>query len=508
MLPISRRNLLGLSGFGLGQVALGQLLAQEPAVVAKEDAKTAVPLYGNLKAHRAHFPAAAKSVIQLIQNGGPSQMDLFDPKPQLTRMAGKPHPDGVEIHQPNNTNSLLPSPLTFAKYGECGMDVSEALPHISSIVDDLCFVRSMHTEHNNHLEGLNMLLTCKIFPGRPVMGAWISYALGSVNQNLPAYVVLRDPDGYTIGGKQLWANAYLPALYQGVEFSTRGAPIHHLNPSTPLPTGAQRANLDFLQRLNAAHLLQRPGESELEARIENFELAARMQLEAPSVLDLSSETAATKKNYGLDNPATAKYGTRCLMARRLVESGVRFVQVTTSPGQPWDHHSDIKKGMAGIATATDLGAAALVKDLKERGLLDSTIVMWAGEFGRLPTTQNGTGRDHNRNAFTIWFAGGGFEPGLIYGETDEFGYKSVVDRVSVPDMIATVCHQMGLDHKRVQFPHNGRLETPTDVTVTGAKVVNDLIDVTRNAGQRPVANTSYRSSITGPLPLVARTGKY
>ena len=475
MLQLSRRQILGLSGFGLAQVVVADLLGRDPACGGEAPSRAAVPIHGDLRARQPHFPAQAKAVIQLIQNGGPSQMDLFDPKPALTRMAGKPHPEGVEIHQPNNVNSLLPSPLQFRKYGDCGMDVSEALPHLSSIVDDLCFVRSMHTEHNNHLEGLNMLLTCKIFPGRPVMGAWISYALGTENQNLPAYVVLRDPDGYTIGGKQLWANAYLPALYQGVEFSTRGAPIHHLNPPAALPPGAQRANLDFLRHLNNDHLSRRPGESELEARIENFELAARMQLAAPRVLDLSGETKATKRLYGLDNPATAKYGTRCLMARRLVESGVRFVQVTTSPGQPWDHHNDIRKGMSKIATETDQGATALVRDLKQRGLLESTIVMWAGEFGRLPTTQNGKGRDHNRNAFTIWFAGGGFKPGLIYGETDEFGYKSVVNRVSVPDMIASVCHQLGLDHRRVQFSRGGRLETPSDVTVTGAKVVRDLL---------------------------------
>ena len=475
MIPLSRRRILELSCLGFGRVVLADLLGRDRLFGAETASTANVPIFSDLRARAGHFPASAKAVIQLVQNGGPSQMDLFDPKPQLTRMAGKPHPDGVEIHQPNNVNSLLSSPLKFRKYGQCGMDVSEALPHVSTIVDDLCFVRSMHTEHNNHLEGLNMLLTCKIFPGRPVMGAWISYALGTENQNLPAYVVLRDPDGYTTGAKQLWANAYLPALYQGVEFSTRGAPVHHLNPPTPLPLGAQRANLDFLQKLNVAHLRDRHGESELEARIENFELAARMQLEAPNVLDLAGETQATKKLYGLDNPTTAKYGTRCLMARRLVESGVRFVQVTTSPGQPWDHHSNIRKGMSKIATETDQGATALIKDLKARGLLDSTIVMWAGEFGRLPTTQNGTGRDHNRNAFTIWFAGGGFKPGLIYGETDEFGYKSVVNRVSVPNMIATVCHQLGLDHRRVRFRHSGRLETPTDVTVTGAKIVGDLL---------------------------------
>jgi hypothetical protein len=402
-------------------------------------------------------------------------MDLFDPKPELTRMGGKPHPDGVEIFQPNNENILMPSSFKFQKYGQCGMDVSDALPHLSTVVDDLCFVRSMHTEHNNHLEGLNMLLTCKIFPGRPVMGAWISYALGTENQALPAYVVLRDPKGYTIGGKQLWANGYLPALYQGVEFNTSGAPVHHLNPPAPLPPGAQRESLDYLAEVNRMHLRDHPGESELDARIQNFELAARMQIEAPEVLDLSNETAATKKLYGLDNPVTAAYGTRCLMARRLVEAGVRFVQVTTSPGQPWDHHNKIGTDLPKIAAETDQGSVALVKDLKARGLLDSTIVTWAGEFGRLPTTENGDGRDHNRNAFTVWFAGGGFQPGLIYGETDEFGYRAIVDRVSVPDMIATIMHQLGLDHKRVVYPHGGRVETPSDVTVTGAQVVGGLL---------------------------------
>jgi hypothetical protein len=461
----SRRWILESTCLGFGRLVMADLLK----------ASADPPVYNDLRPRPGHFPARAKAVIQLVQNGGPSQMDLLDPKPELKKRAGQPHPDGVEIHQPNNQNILLPSPFEFRKYGQCGMEISEMLPNLGSIVDDLCFIRSMHTEHNNHLEGLNMLLTCKIFPGRPVMGAWISYALGTENQSLPAYVVLRDPDGYTIGGKQLWANGYLPALYQGVEFSTRGAPVQHLNPERPLPPGSQRASLDFLAKLNAEHLRNHPHESELDARIQNFELAARMQLAAPEVLDLSKETEATRKLYGLDNPVTASYGTRCLMARRLVEAGVRFVQVTTSPGQPWDHHTSIKKEMLKIAPQTDLGAVALVKDLKSRGLLDSTIVMWAGEFGRLPTTQNGDGRDHNRNAFTIWLAGGGFKKGLVYGETDEFGYKAVVNRVGVPDLIATVLNQLGLDHRRVQYPHGGRMETPSDVTVTGARVVGDLL---------------------------------
>jgi hypothetical protein len=471
----SRREMLERSCLGFGSMVLADLFSGANPLWA--DGKTAsdVKVFKDLKPRPTHFPAQAKAVIQLVQNGGPSQMDLFDPKPELTRRSGQPHPDGVEIHQPNNENILMSTPFEFKKYGQSGMDISEALPYTAGIVDDLCFVRSMHTEHNNHLEGLNMLLTCKIFPGRPVMGAWISYALGTENQNLPAYVVLRDPDGYTIGGKQLWANGYLSALFQGVEFSMKGAPVHHLVPPDPLPPGSQRASLEYLAKLNAEHLRTHPGESELEARIQNFELAARMQLEAGDVLDISKETEATKKLYGLDNPLTAGYGMRCLMARRLVEKGVRFVQVTTSPGQPWDHHNKIKKDLPKIATEVDQGSAALVKDLKSRGLLDSTIVMWSGEFGRLPTTQNGDGRDHNRNAFTIWFAGGGFKRGLIYGETDDFGYKAVVNRVSVPDMIATVLCRLGLDHKRVQYPYGGRLETPADVTVTGAKIVSDLV---------------------------------
>lgn len=448
---LTRRQLLERTTLGFGSLALSSLL------------------------HGQHFPAKAKSVIQLVQNGGPSQMDLFDPKPMLQKHAGQPLPGGVEIHQPNNINTLLPCPFEFKKYGQSGMDISEMLPHTAKIVDDLTFIRSMHTEHNNHLEALNMLLTCKIFPGRPVMGAWISYALGTENQSLPSYVVLRDPTGYTIGGKQLWANGYLPATYAGVEFSMKGAPVHHLNPPPGQPAHHQRETLNLLAKINEAHAKDHPGETELEARIKNFELAARMQLAAGEVLDISKETDATKKLYGIGDPKAGAYGLRCLMARRLVEKGVRFVQVTTSPGQPWDHHSGIKKDMHKIATEVDQGSAALVMDLKSRGLLDSTIVMWAGEFGRLPTTQNGDGRDHNRNAFTLWFAGGGFKKGLIYGETDDFGYKAVVNRVPVPDMIATVLRQLGLDHQKIQYPNGGRMETPSDATVTGAKPVLDLL---------------------------------
>ena len=348
---LSRRKILERTTLGFGSMVLADLL------------QASTP--NDLRPRAVHFPARAKAVIQLVQNGGPSQMDLFDPKPALLKLAGKPLPGGVEIHQPNNVNTLLPSPFAFKKYGQCGMDVSEMLPHTATIVDDLCFIRSMHTEHNNHLEALNMLLSCKIFPGRPVMGAWISYALGTENQNLPAYVVLRDPTGYTIGGKQLWANGYLPATFSGVEFSMKGAPVHHLNPPSPQPEGSQRATLDLLAKINEQHAAQHPGEIELEARIRNFELAARMQLAAGEVLDISQETAATKKLYGIDDKVAGAYGLRCLMARRLVEKGVRFVQVTTSPGQPWDHHNSIKKDMHKIANEVDQGSAALIEDSEE-----------------------------------------------------------------------------------------------------------------------------------------------
>ncbi len=462
---ISRRKLLEMSGLGLGSIALTSLLKAEQGS----------QFHSDLKPRSGPLPGRAKAVIQMVQNGGPSQMDLFDPKPELTKRAGQPHPDGVEIHQPNNANVLLPSPFQFGKYGQSGIELGETPPHLATVADHLCVIRSMHTEHNNHPEGLNMLQTCRSFPGRPVLGAWVSYALGTENQNLPAFVVLRDPEGYPTAGKQLWSSGWLAAQFQGVEFSSGETPVRHLHPTVPPPPGAQRERLDTLAKLNRMHQSRYPGESELEARIQNYELAARMQLAAMEVLDVSKESEATRKLYGLDNPVTAGYGLRCLMARRLVEAGVRFVQIYSGPGQPWDHHAKLKKTMTEICAKTDRGAAALVKDLKSRGLLDSTIIFWAGEFGRLPTTQNSDGRDHNRNAFSLWLAGGGFKEGLTYGETDEFGYKATVNRVSVPDLQATLLHQLGLDHEGLTFEHEGREENPTNIRITGARIVPDIV---------------------------------
>jgi hypothetical protein len=355
------------------------------------------------------------------------------------------------------------------------MQLSEVIPHIGRVADDLCLVRSMHSEHNNHTEGLIMFMTGKIFQGRPTFGSWISYALGTENQNLPAYVVLRDPAGYNTTGTLTWSCGWLPALYRGTEFSAAGSPVLNLKAAHPQPAGVQEANLRFLGRMNRLHQRQYPDESVLETRIQNYELAARMQLAAGSVLDLSNETAATRRLYGLDDPVTQPYGLRCLMARKLVEAGVRFIQVHPKPFQPWDQHSNLKRDLTEICLNTDRPTAGLITDLKQRGLLDETIVIWSGEFGRLPVSQNGNGRDHNRNAFSLLLAGGGFKQGCVFGASDDVGYRAAVDPVSVPDLHATLLHQLGVDHETLIYRHSGRDETLTDSPLTNARVVEEIV---------------------------------
>jgi hypothetical protein len=335
----------------------------------------------------------------------------------------------------------------------------------------------MYSGHNNHTEGLVMMNTGKIFPGRPALGSWVSYALGTENENLPAYIVLRDPDGYNTSGTLLWQSGWMPPTFRGTEVSTRGSPVLNLQPAKPVAADVRRDNLDLIAQLNESHRARYPHDAELETRIRNYELAARMQLAAAEVLDLAGETDATRTLYGVDKPETAGYGLRCLMARRLVESGVRFVQVfppVKPQTQPWDAHVNTKTENEQVCGACDQPSAALIADLKQRGLLDETIVLWTGEFGRLPVSQNGAGRDHNRNAFSLLLAGGGFRAGHVHGATDEVGYRSVDGRVGVPDLHATLLHQLGLDHERLAFPHVGRPETLTDADVTGAKVVREL----------------------------------
>jgi hypothetical protein len=314
----------------------------------------------------------------------------------------------------------------------------------------------------------------KPLAGRPVLGSWVLYGLGSLRQDLPAYVVLSDPGGLPVGGPNNWTSAFLPAIYQGTPFRAVGVPVANLHPPAEVCAAARQNQLRFLHNLNDAHRERYPESSELAARISNYELAARMQTAVPSVLDISGETEETRRLYGLDRPAAAEYGKRCLLARRLVEQGVRFVQVFMS-GQPWDTHSKNAAQLKTLCARTDQPSAALVQDLKRRGLLDSTIVLWTGEFGRLPISQGPDGRDHNRHAFTLWLAGGGFKQGHFHGGTDPFGYKAVKDVVRVPDLHATLLHALGLDHERLTFPHEGRDDSLTDTAVTNARVVPELL---------------------------------
>ena len=469
----SRRAFLERTAMGFGSLALSHLLARELAASEESLGGT------DLRPRTGHFPPRAKAVILLMQNGGPSQVDLFDPKPELTKRSGQKHPQKVESFQPGSqANLLMGSPFRFSPHGQCGMEISDLLPHIGSVADELCLVRSMVCDNNNHPQGLRCLTTGKIFPGRPTLGAWVSYALGTANQDLPAYVVLRDPDGYNNGGTTLWENGWLPAQFRGTEIQSRGAAVLDLHASREMPWEVERNTLSLLAALNEERRGFFAHEPDLEARIKSYELAARMQLHAEGLLDLSGETAATRRLYGLDNPTTSNFGTRCLMARRLVEEGVRFIQVTApiaSGTMPWDHHNALVPGLRKVCPQVDQPTAALIADLKQRGLLESTIVWWAGEFGRLPITQGGTGRDHNRFAFSLLLAGGGFRSGYVHGATDEFGYKSVEKIVSCQSLLATLMHQLGIDHNRLTYPHQGRDETMTDPSVTGARVVGDLL---------------------------------
>jgi hypothetical protein len=460
---LNRRAFLGAYAGSLGSLALAQLAAEG-----------ADPARDPLAPKSPHHPAKAKAVICLFQHGGPSQMDLFDPKPELTRQTGKDHPDKLEAHFHTQTGKLLGSPFKFSKCGKSGIELSELLPHTAKIVDDFTLVRSMSTDSVDHEAALRLIHSGKVFPGRPVLGSWVLYGLGSERRELPAYVVLSDPGGLPVDGPNNWSSGFLPAVYQGTPFRAAGTPVAHLATPGDIPPTARRNQLDLLNELNRSHLGRHPGSAELEARLGHYELAAKMQTAVPDVLDLSSETEETKKLYGIDNPKSAEYGKRCLLARRLIERGVRFVQLFLN-SQPWDTHSKNAESLRGLCAMTDQPSAGLVQDLKRRGLLDSTIVMWTGEFGRLPISQGTDGRDHNRHAFSLWLAGGGFKQGYAHGATDPFGYKSVEKVVRVPDLHATLLHALGLDHKKLSFPHEGRDDTLTDAAVSNARLAPDLL---------------------------------
>lgn len=456
----TRRSILNRSAYGIGGIALATLL-QEQGLLATSD-QGAVPHY-DLKPKQPHRFGQAKAMISMFMQGGPSHMDLFDPKPELVKYDGKDFPGEVKYDDAAGASrEVMAPPWKFKKYGQCGMDVSELLPHFSRIVDDVTLIRSMRTGVNNHGQSIYALMNGQVTGGRPTLGSWITYGLGSENQDLPAYVALTDPRGVPVLGVDNWSNGWLPSLFQGTVIRPKEPRILNLDAPLSLQGEAQTRYLNFVQRINREHLQARPGEADLEARIQSFELAARMQVAAKEALDISQESAATRKLYGLDNPAAAEFGTRCLIARRLVERGVRFVSLFTG-NQTWDHHQNILTSLPAACLYVDQGAAALVTDLKQRGLLDTTIVHWGGEMGRLPVIQNragskdrkSVGRDHNTYGFSMWVAGGGFKGGYIHGETDEFAHNAVKDVVNHYDYHATLLHLFGLDPGRLSYKRNG-----------------------------------------------------
>jgi hypothetical protein len=461
----SRRDFLARSSFGIGAMALSQLFARDGFAAA------ALP----------HFAPRAKSVIFLFMMGGPSHLDLFDPKPKMAAMNGQPIPESLVQAKKSATGGVLEtvmaSPRKFQAYGQSGIEFSELLPRTAAMADDICLIRSMHCEQSNH-DPAQLLLHCgtPLF-GHPTMGAWVNYGLGSACQNLPGYMVMISHDGRGLegAGSSLWGSGFMPSTYRGVSFRNSGDPILHLGRPPGITTATQRARLDALRDLNQIHQ-QSTGDAEIASRIASYEMAFHMQAAAPELLDFRQESAATRALYGLDAEKTKPFGTNCLLARRMVERGVRFVHLVHSS---WDQHSELNAHLANNCAMTDQGAAALLTDLQQRGLLDETLVVWAGEFGRTPmgevrrgVTAGKEGRDHHPHAFTVWLAGGGVKGGHVHGATDDLGYNIVQDPVHVHDLQATILHLLGIDHEQLTYRHAGRDYRLTDVE---GKVVKGII---------------------------------
>ncbi len=464
---VTRRDVLARAAHGFGSIALASLLPDSMHAAARVNPLAAKP---------SHFPAKAKSVIFLFMVGGPSHIDTFDPKPALAKYNGQPLPPsyGTIVSQfTKGDTPLLASPWKFAKHGQSGMDVSTLFPHIAKHVDDLCFVRSFYTDSTVHAPAMYQVNTGRILMGYPSMGSWITYGLGSESDNLPAYVVMPQPEGTPEGGTPCWGAGFLPAVYQGTVFRPGASPILNLNPPKGVTPQRQRRTLDFLQSMNELDTLDT--DTEMAARISSYELAFRMQSHAPEAVDLSKETEATKALYGIDQKRTNEFGTRCLLARRLVERGTRFVQLYSGGGPvsvQWDAHSNLVENHEKMCGMTDQPVAGLLADLKQRGLLDSTLVIWGSEFGRLPMSQGGNGRDHNPHGFTMWMAGAGVKPGTVVGQTDELGLKGEGARYPMRDFHATILHLLGMDQNRLWFLHNGRNEKLTDF---GGNVIKEVL---------------------------------
>jgi hypothetical protein len=453
-------------------VALAAMLADEKFALSAPTA--GLRELNPLASRDPHYRARAKRVIFIFLPGGPSHVDTFDPKPRLTRDHGKPLPFSAPTLR-TKTKNLLGSPFEFYPYGDSGIEVSELFPHIGRTIDDICIIRSMVADNINHTAAALQMNTGEGRQRRPCMGSWLTYGLGTENEDLPGFIVLSRAT--PTGGTPNWSSSFLPAAHQGTVVADLSDPIRNLsNPDRP--RHRQRAHLDVLQKINELHLAQRQEDSRLNARIASFELAFRMQTAAPEAFNLKEETAATERLYGIDQQPTEAFGKQCLMARRLVERGVRFVQIyhtdpsSQQPEQVWDQHTGLTTQLPDNALQTDLPIAGLLRDLKLRGLLEDTLVIWGGEFGRTPTAENNNGREHNPYGFTMWLAGGGVRGGMVYGATDEFGMYAMENKVHVHDLHATILHLLGLDHERLTYRHSGHDFRLTDVA---GNVVHDIL---------------------------------
>ncbi|MGB0596698.1 MAG: DUF1501 domain-containing protein [Rubripirellula sp.] len=460
-LTATRRQLFETCGVGLGKLALASLLSHE---FASSTARAVMPA----SADGLHHPARARRVIYLFMAGAPSQLDLFDNKPKLRELEGKPIPPSVIAGQryafiQPNANVLAPR-FSFSKHGQSGAELAEVMPHLATVVDDVAFIKSVHTNQFNHSPAQLFFNTGSPIPGRPAMGAWLSYGIGSDADDLPGFVVLKS-GGSLSGGAAMWNAGFLPGQHQGVPFRSSGDPILHVANPKGVDTTAQRQTIDLIRDLNH-HRLQSTGAAAIEARIESYEMAYRMQSRAPELMDLSSEDATTLNSYGIKKEDSGSFAKNCLLARRLAERGVRFIQVYHAG---WDHHSNVENGVRGQCRQTDQAAAALLKDLKQRGMLDDTLVIWGGEFGRTPMVEasaalgRSLGRDHHPQAFTMWMSGGGIRVGQTIGATDELGFHPVENPVHVHDVQATILHQLGIDHERLTYSYAGRDFRLTDV---------------------------------------------
>ena len=469
-IPTSRRDFLARAGTGFGALALASLLAGEKAIAAP--ARFTNPIAPK----PPQFPAQAKSVIWCFLDGGPSHIDLFDPKPALKKLAGKPLPDSyvrpVTAMGKTAYTPLLASQRKFAQHGQSGIWVSDWYPEIATCVDDMAVIRSCKSDGLNHVGGICEMNTGSILGGRPCLGSWSLYGLGSESENLPGFVVMLDNQDDPPGGNRNWSTGFMPASYQGTKFRDGKAPILHVAEPNGWSPDRQRSKIDFIQQLNARHRAERTEDTDLEARIGGSDLAYRMQSASPEAVDLASESAATHQLYGLDKKETSRNGRNCLLARRLVERGVRFVQLYMGSGSKWDAHSDVEGNHSQHCRETDRPIAGLLRDLKRRGMLDDTLVIWGGEFGRTPMSESGNGRDHNPYGFTIWMAGGGVRGGTTYGATDEIGLYAVENKAHVHDIHATILYLLGLDHEALTFPHNGRDER---LTITSGRVIKAVV---------------------------------